>query len=93
MPRAGSMLMVPLLALLGACGGGDDAPVANESNVGGGGNRAPTTFSNDGDGSANLLGSAGGADGGMNGNGTDATATMPAGSDTVLAGEDTAPVR
>lgn len=93
MPKAVPMLMLPLVALLGACGGGDEVRVTNDSNVVLNDSYGNMAFSNDGEDPANLAGSAGGADAAMTSNGMDANATMPAGDDALAPANGTAPIR
>jgi hypothetical protein len=94
MTKAVPMLMLPLVALLGACGGGgDEVRVTNDSNVVLNDSYDNMAFSNDGEDPANVAGSAGGPDGAMMANDTATNATMPAGNDTLPIANDSAPVR
>lgn len=93
MTKAVPMLMLPLVALLGACGGGgDEVRVTNDSNVVLNDSYDNMAFSNDGEDPANVAGSAGGADGGMMANESDANAMAPA-NDTLPIANDAAPTR
>ncbi|GAA0437917.1 MULTISPECIES: hypothetical protein [Sphingomonas] len=93
MTKAVPMMMLPLVALLGACGGGEEVRVTNDENVVLNDSYDNMAFSNDGEDPANAAGSAGGADGAMMGNGTDGNMTMPAGNDTLPIANDAAPTR
>ncbi|MBB3911281.1 hypothetical protein [Sphingomonas desiccabilis] len=93
MTKAVPMLMLPLVALLGACGGGEEVRVTNDENVVLNDSYDNMAFSNDGEDPANAVGSAGGADGAMMDNGTGGNMTMPAGNETLPIANDTAPAR
>ncbi|MFV1920021.1 hypothetical protein VPH46_11430 [Sphingomonas sp. MJ1 (PH-R8)] len=93
MTKAVPMLMLPLVALLGACGGGEEVRVTNDENVVLNDSYDNMAFSNDGEDPANAMGSAGGTDGAMMGNGTDANMAMPTTNDTLPIANDATPTR
>ncbi|MCC2975339.1 hypothetical protein LK533_01460 [Sphingomonas sp. PL-96] len=95
MTKAVPMLMLPLVALLGACGGGgDEVRVTNDSNVVLNDSYDNMAFSNDGEDPANAAGSAGGSmDGAMLANDSEANTTAPASNDSLPIANDAAPTR
>ncbi|MFV0622778.1 hypothetical protein ACBY01_02030 [Sphingomonas sp. ac-8] len=87
------LLALPLVALLGACGGGEDVRVTNDNNVVLNDSYDNMAFSNDGEDPTNM----GGVDG-MMGNATDANGTaaggaMPMTNEALPIANDSAPVR
>jgi hypothetical protein len=102
MKKSVPMLMLPLVALLGACGGGDEVRVTNDENVVLNDSYDNMAFSNDGEDPANATGGGamgndammGGGDttggamgnGAMAGNAVDSSGTMATGNTTSSTG-------